>query len=234
MSDRTPKTVAILQSNYIPWKGYFDIIAAVDEFIIYDDVQYTKNDWRNRNRIKTPDGIKWITIPVYHSTSNLIQDTKVSQPNWASKHWKMLQQNYSRSGRYRDVKDFIEHLYHSIPSDNLSEINCHFLVALCNFLGIRTRLTRSTDYPHSGDKSERVLQLCQAAGATSYLSGASAQNYLNLELFRAAGITVEWIDYANYPEYPQLHPPFCHEVSILDLILNCGTDAVNYLKYSRK
>lgn len=228
------KKIAILQSNYIPWKGYFDIIAAVDEFILYDDVQFTKNDWRNRNQVKTAAGIQWLTIPVHHSTSERIMDITVSQHNWAQKHLKTLQQNYARAAGYTATREWLQELYGTVPSSNLSAINRHFIEAICHFLGISTRITLSTDYPHEGNKTERVLMLCQAAGATEYLSGASAQDYLQMDLFADAGIRVAWADYSHYPEYTQLYPPFRHEVSIIDLILNCGPDAVNYLKYTGK
>jgi len=226
------KKVAILQSNYIPWKGYFDIIAAVDEFILYDDVQYTKNDWRNRNKIKTPSGVHWLSIPVRHSINDAIKDIKVSQANWNTKHWKTLQQNYNKAAAYQETKDFIESLYRNINSQYLSEINSHLILSICAFLKITTKVTHSSDYLYSGDKSERVVMLCKAAGASSYLSGVSAQDYLNLELFKQEGITVEWVDYRGYPEYPQLFPPFEHGVSVIDLLFNMGKHAGNYLKHT--
>jgi glutaredoxin-related protein len=228
------KKVAILQSNYIPWKGYFDIIAAVDEFILYDDVQFTKNDWRNRNKIKSPSGVQWLTIPVHHSISDMIKDVTVTQDNWHTKHWKTLQQNYSKSAGYHQSRDFVEQLYRDVNSEYLSEINYHFITSICSYLGIPTTITRSSDYAYQGDKSERVLTLCQAAGANTYLSGASAQDYLNIDLFRKEGIAVEWADYSNYPEYPQLFPPFEHGVSIIDLLFNMGTEAKHYLKHTQK
>lgn len=228
------KKVAILQSNYIPWKGYFDIIAAVDEFILYDDVQFTKNDWRNRNKIKTPSGTQWLSIPVHHSLSDMIKDVKATQNNWNTKHWKTLQQNYNKAAAYAETRDFIEQVYGQIHTPYLSEINYHFITAICTYLGITTTITRSSDYSYGGDKSERVLSLCQAAGATSYLSGPAAQNYLDLDLFHKEGISVKWADYGNYREYPQLFPPFEHSVSIIDLLFNVGADARHYLKYGQK
>jgi len=228
------KKIAILQSNYIPWKGYFDMIAAVDEFILYDDVQFTKNDWRNRNKIKTPSGVQWMTIPVRHSISNMIRDIKVSQTNWHIKHWKTLRQNYSSAASFHEIKDFIENLYLENNSPYLSEINYHFITVICHFMGITTAITRSSDYLYQGDKSERILALCKAAGATSYLSGPSAQDYLNLDLFRNEGIAVEWANYSNYLEYPQLFAPFEHRVAIVDLLFNVGAHARRYLKHVEK
>ncbi len=227
------KRIAILQSNYIPWKGYFDIIAGVDEFILYDDVQFTKNDWRNRNRIKTVSGSTWLSIPVYHRLNDKIRDVKVSRKNWNIKHWKTLQQNYSKAASFSQVKPFIEELYGRHHSEFLSEINFSFITAINEFLGINTTITRSSDYQYSGDKSERILALCKAANAEVYISGSAAMDYLDVELFKNENIRIEWADYRNYPEYPQLHPPFEEKVTILDLIMTMGHDAGYYLKMKK-
>ncbi len=147
-----PKTVAIVQSNYIPWKGYFDLIRQADEFILYDDAQYTRRDWRNRNRIKTPGGVQWLTIPVdvkgkYHQK---IKDTKVSTANWGLAHWQRLCQNYSRAPYFRFHRDRLEHLYRTTTATFLSDINHAFLQCICESLGIRTCLTIAGDVPPSG------------------------------------------------------------------------------------
>ncbi|MEQ1720714.1 MAG: WbqC family protein [Nitrosomonas sp.] len=225
------KKVAILQSNYVPWKGYFDMIAAVDEFIIYDDVQFTKNDWRNRNKIKANGQVQWLTIPVRHSISDRIRDVKVSLDNWNIKHWKTLQANYGRALAFRDASDFLEELYRAPRSAYLSEINVEFIRAINSFLGIDTRVTWSSDYEYGGERSERVLALCKAAGANSYLSGPAAKSYLDLSLFEQEEITVEWMDYSGYPEYPQMSGSFDHAVSILDLIFNTGSSAGSFMKF---
>ena len=227
------KRIAILQSNYIPWKGYFDIIAGVDEFILYDDVQYTKNDWRNRNTIKTPAGSTWLSIPVHHSMNDKIKDVKISQRNWNVKHWKTIQQNYSKAAGFSQAKPFLEDLYEGIDSEYLSDINFTFINAINIFLGIKTEITRSSDYQYGGDKSQRILELCKAANAGVYVSGSAAKNYLDLKLFERANIQLEWADYTNYPEYTQLFPPFEEKVSILDVILNTGNNAGNYLKMKK-
>ncbi len=227
------KKVAILQSNYIPWKGYFDLIAAVDEFIIYDEMQYTKNDWRNRNKIKTQKGAEWITIPVrIESLSQRIDQTQVFADNWAVKHAKTLQQNYAKAKCYADVRDFVFRLYdQAMKTRSLSQINFIFISNICQFLGIDTKLSHSTDYGLIEGKSERLVDLCQKTGATHYLSGPAAKDYLQTELFDQADIAVEWMDYSGYPEYSQLFPPFVHGVSILDLIFNEGENARKFMKY---
>lgn len=228
------KKIAILQSNYIPWKGYFDIIGMVDEFILYDDVQYTKNDWRNRNKIKTANGVQWITIPVKQEQLNQkINETKVADSTWNRKNWSSLVCNYSKAGCFKMYKDVLEELYMGCREQYLSEINYRFIMAVNQILGIKTKISWSSDYPKMGDKSERLVQLVKSAGGSEYLSGPSARNYIREEIFTEAGIKLSWMEYSGYPEYKQLYPPFEHGVSILDLILNEGPDAANFMKFSK-
>ncbi len=225
------KKLAILQSNYIPWKGYFDLINLVDEFILYDTVQFTKNDWRNRNKIKTSRGLAWLTIPVRHKFGQLIQDTLVSDHSWGQKHWRTLSQEYARAAHFRSYRALFEELYKDAAAElNLSEINYRFLKEICAILGITTPVTWSRDYPMVKGQTERLVDLCRQVGAEEYFSGPAARNYLNESLFARAGIKLSYIDYSGYPEYHQLHPPFEHGVSVLDLIFNEGPDAPNYLK----
>ena len=228
------KSVAIVQSNYIPWKGYFDLIGAVDEFILYDDMQFTRRDWRNRNLIKTPNGLKWLTIPVQVKGRYFqrIRDTEISSESWAEEHWKSLALNYARAPAFGEVAPWLETLYESATMRSLSELNRHFLVAICERLGIRTKLTDSADYVLEGEKSERLAAICRQAGATSYVSGPAARDYLDEEVFARQGIAVKWFDYGGYPEYPQLWGDFEHGVTILDLLFNAGDDVRRYLKVS--
>jgi hypothetical protein len=226
------KRVAIVQSCYIPWKGYFDLMNMVDEFILYDDRQYTRRDWRNRNRIKTPQGSQWLTIPVevkgrYHQR---IDETQIGDSDWAARHWKTLEHNYRAAVHFDDHAHGVEALYRDAPGPRLSEVNRTFLKAICEILGIRTQLSWSTDYDAAGTKTERLVSLCEAAGAGTYLSGPSAREYIDERLFAEAGVAFEYIDYAGYPEYPQLHPPFEHGVTVLDLIFNTGAEAPQFMK----
>jgi hypothetical protein len=231
MDDNFMKRIAILQSNYIPWKGYFDIINSVDEFVLYDEVQYTKNDWRNRNQIKTVNGSQWLTIPVRRtSLTQKINETRTDGNRWRKKHWHSICQWYAKSSYLKTYRDHLETLYMGDDEENLSAINQAFIHAVCKIIHIPTAITSSTDYHLTGGRSERLLSLCQQARATSYLSGLAAKDYLDVGLFEAAGIEVAWMDYTGYPAYGQLYsPPFIHEVSILDLILNKGGD--NAKKY---
>jgi WbqC-like protein family len=230
------KRVAILQSNYIPWKGYFDMIAAVDEFILYDDMQYTRRDWRNRNQIKTPQGVQWLTVPVegkgrYHQT---IRETHIVGADWAADHWKALVQNYRRSAHFEAIAAWVEPLYSGRQEQQLSALNRRFLEAICGYLGIRTRITNSWDYELAEGKTERLASLCQQAGATEYISGPAARDYVEPAVFDRANIALTWFDYSGYPEYPQLWGPFTHGVTVLDLLFNCGPQAANYMKYVQR
>ena len=226
------KSVAVVQSCYIPWKGYFDLIALVDEFILFDDRQYTKNDWRNRNRIKTAQGAQWLTIPIAQSGRHgqRIDEAEAADPRWPAKHWRAIAQNYSRAPFFDEQAERFERIYATLEDRRLAVVNRRFIGAICESLGIATPISESTEYAAGGDRSERVLALCRAAGATRYLSGPSARSYLDVELFREAGIDVRFMDYGGYPVYPQLYPPFDHAVTALDLIFNVGTDARRYLK----
>jgi hypothetical protein len=226
------KKVAILQSNYIPWKGYFDLINMVDEFILYDDVQYTRRDWRNRNIIKTPNGPLWLTIPVevkgkYYQS---IKETLISDREWNRKHWKMIVHNYTKAPHFKDYCSLFEDLYLVSGESHLSQVNYRFLTAICQLLGIKTKLSWSMDYRLVEGQTERLIDLCKQAGATEYISGPAAKNYIDENLFKAEGISLSYIDYSGYPEYPQLYPPFEHKVSIIDLILNTGPDATKYMR----
>ena len=234
-SDPAPgrKRIAVVQSSYIPWKGFFDLIAAVDEFVLYDDVQYTRRDWRNRNQIKTADGPQWLTVPLNVKGRYLaaIKDMVVADRSWAAKHWKTIVHNYGTASCFAEVAGWLESLYAEAERrSHLSEVNYLFIEATCRALGIGTRLSWSMDYEVMPGRTERLVGLCQQAGATEYLSGPSAQAYLEEDRFRAAGIGVVYADYAGYAEYRQLHPPFVHTVSVIDLLLNEGARARRFLK----
>jgi hypothetical protein len=224
-------TVSILQSNYIPWKGYFDIIAKSDAFVIYDEVQYTKNDWRNRNLIKTQNGLEWLSISVRQESLNQkIFETNILHSNWSKKHKSTLQTNYGKTPYFKEYKDAFFEIYDT-PSNCLSEINRLFIEKICGILAIETKIIDSRELNLIGDKVERLVDACKKLKATKYLSGPAAKNYMNEVLFYENNIELEWMDYSNYKEYNQLYPPFEHGVSILDLIFNEGPNARSFLKY---
>lgn len=227
------KTVAIIQSSYVPWKGYFDIIRRCDQFILYDEVQFTRRDWRNRNRIKTAQGLHWLTIPMmnkgnYHCP---IAEMMVSDDGWADRHWQVIRQSYCRASGFEMVAGAIEKMYADCPKGYLSEINRFFLESVMGLLKIETPLSWSSGYrAQSTDPTERLVEICQAAGASRYLSGPSAKAYLKNDLFDEAGIDLEFMEYSDYPPYPQLFGAFEHYVSILDLLLNTGSKATDFIR----
>ena len=229
---RAVKTIAVLQSNYIPWKGYFDIIAAVDEFILYDEMQFTKNDWRNRNMIKTPQGTQWLSIPVGQDIRRRICDVPLPGGNWRKKHWKTLAQNYARAPFFAETAAWLEPLYNERHA-TLSELNRRFIEKICGVLGIASRIGDSAEYTLGTGKTERLVNLCLQAGASEYLSGMAAKQYLDERLFAEQGIAVSWMSYQGYPEYPQLWGAFVHQVSILDLLFNCGKEAPRFMRFVR-
>jgi len=225
------RRIAIVQSSYIPWKGYFDLIRSVDAFLLLDNVQFTRRDWRSRNRIKTRQGLAWLSIPVHtHGRyTQLIQDTTTSDPDWGRRHWRTIRANYAKAPYFDRYADRLAALYeHS--SMRLSEINHAFITAICESLGITTPITWSSAFDTRDTPSERLIDLCRAVGGTEYLSGPSARDYLDVAALEAAGIAVQFADYSGYPEYSQPHGPFEHYVSVLDLLFCTGPRALEFMK----
>jgi hypothetical protein len=233
MGSEMSKKIVITQSNYIPWKGYFDAIALADEWIEYDDMQYTKRDWRNRNLIKTANGAVWLTIPVEVKGKffQKIRDTKISESNWNINHWRTIQSHYSKSPFYKEMKEQIENLYMTATSEWLTEVNLHFIQGINKILQISTPILSSSSFELKEDRNERLLHICNERNATDYYSGPAAKAYMDESIFENRGIQVHYLDYSNYQEYPQLFPPFTHAVTILDLLFNVGNEAPRYMKH---
>ena len=229
------KKVAILQSNYIPWKGYFDLIGLADEFIFLDTVQYSKGTWRNRNKIKTSNSLTWLTVPVLLKGKDfpIIKNVKIKGAQWIKDHWKTLELNYKKSKYYKEVSEFLEPLYFGKKYVFLSELNKTFILEILKYLNIETKISDSTSFDTSSEKSNRVIDLVKRVDGNIYISGPAAKNYIDENYFRENGIEVFWMDYSNYPQYEQLWGTFQHEVSILDMIFNCGKDSVNYMKIKK-
>jgi hypothetical protein len=226
------KTVAIIQSNYIPWRGYFDIIHDVDEFILYDDMQYTRRDWRNRNQIKTPQGLLWLSVPVQVKGKffQKINETTLENHDWAKNHFQTIQSFYSKSPFWKEYKEWLIELYSKAAECCIiSDVNEMFLHAICQKLNIVTLFTHSSDYHLLEGQTEKLVGLCKDAGATRYISGPAAKDYVVPDLFEAENIELVWKDYYGYPEYPQLYGEFIPNVSILDLLLNVGDKAPDYI-----
>jgi WbqC-like protein family len=209
------------------------MIAAVDQFVFYDDMQYTRRDWRNRNQIKTPQGVQWLTVPVKAKGKYLqtIRETEIEGTQWAKDHWQALSQNYRRAPFFNEISSWIEPLYLKEPPSSLSQLNRLFIQAICDYLGIKTALNNSWDFSLSDGKSERLADLCVSAGASEYISGPAARDYIDESVFAERGVKVSWFDYAGYSTYPQLWGEFTHGVTILDLLFNCGKDSRRHMRY---
>ncbi|MFC1590900.1 WbqC family protein [Thermodesulfobacteriota bacterium] len=225
------KKIAIVQSNYIPWKGYFDLINLVDEFVLYDDCQYTRRDWRNRNRIKIPDGLQWLSIPVDVKGKYLqkICETEIIDNVWWKKHWQSIKHNYSKAAYYNEIGPMLSELYGSVREiKKLSRANYVFLKGICELVGINTNITFSMDYNVNDclDPTENVACFCKKLNATHYISGPAAKEYIKEVRFEEIGCKVVWMDYSKYTEYPQLYGDFCHHVSIIDVLMNVGLQGV--------
>lgn len=224
------RRVAIVQSNYIPWKGYFDLVHDVDLFVFYDCVQFTPRDWRTRNKLKTSSGLQWVTVPVGHDRERLIFEVQIHSADWQAKHWATIRQNYGKCRHFERYRPWLEHVYLGTTWSSLSELNQSTIRHIArDFLGIATEFADSRSYAAEGRKLDRLLDLVRKTGATSYLSGPSARDYIEPERFAERGIELLWKDYAGYPEYPQRFPPFEHGVSVLDLLFNVGPDAPWYI-----
>ena len=224
------KRVVINQSNYIPWKGYFDLIHDADLFIFYDDVQFTTRDWRNRNLLKGRAGAQWLTVPVGARRGRLLRDVTVETDAWQAKHWKTLRHFYGHAPFFERYRPFLEHVYLGHRWQRLAELNQFMTRAIArDFLGISTEFADSAGIVSTGRGQERILSLLMAVGADMYISGPAGRAYLEPERFRERGIALLWKEYEGYPEYPQFFPPFDHGVSILDVLFQVGPDAPGYI-----
>jgi hypothetical protein len=223
--------ICIIQSCYIPWKGFFDLIGRCDEYVVFDSAQYVKRHWHNRNRIKTINGVEWLTIPVVVKGrfEQSIEEVEIEKP-WAEKHWRAIELAYRRAKFFEHFAPIVKNWYETADKlHRLTDVNAVFLRETSNLLGLKTRIVSDAAYPSHGSKTERLLGIARAAGADCYLSGPSARTYFDEQVFMAAGIETEWMNYEGYPEYQQLHGNFEHAVTVLDLLFNTGAEAPRYL-----
>lgn len=223
--------VGIIQSCYIPWRGYFDFIAESDVFVVYDDVQYSTGSWRNRNKVKSGSGTRWLTVPVQSGANRLdIDRVRVGHARrpWQAEHRRLLAESLGAAPYFAAASALWEEAI-GHGDEYLSDLNTRLIRAICGFLGINTRLVKSRDYNLSGTRTARLIELLTKLGATTYVSGPSAGAYIDENLFRESGIGLEYKSY-SYREYPQLAGDFIGEVTVLDLIANCGPDSHAYLK----
>ncbi len=226
--------LAVLQPSYLPWLGYFDQIDRVDVFVYYDDVQYDRNGWRNRNRVKGPNGPVWLTVPVKHTGRGLqrICDVEIDgQRNWAQKHLRSIAQFYAKAPY---VNDYIPRLTELLGQTwtHLADLDIAINEAIIEWLGLGARVVRSSTLRVEGDRNERLIHICRHFGAGHYLSGNAAKSYVDLEAFAASGISVEWQDY-EHPNYSQLHGTFVSHLSTIDLLMNAGPETLRILRSGR-
>jgi hypothetical protein len=228
------KSIAILQSNYVPWKGYFDLIAAVDEFLIFDEVQYTRRDWRNRNRIVVQGTVKWLTIPVKTKGRFFgpIEEIEADGHGWAEQHWKTIIHAYRRARYFDEYQAILEATYQRAAGlVRLTEINELFLRTITGLLDITTPITRANVVPRTTHlPTDRLVEICLRRQATEYVSGPAARAYIEAEKFSNAGVALRYANYSGYQVYEQHATAFEHGVSILDVLMRCGPAARGQLK----
>jgi hypothetical protein len=215
----------------LPWKGYFDIIHDVDLFVFYDEVQYTKNDWRNRNLVYGKGGLEWLTLPCGYNIKRRIEDVKLNNKlGWNTKHFEQISRVYKNAAYYNEYMSFLEHIYLECEWEYLSELNQYTITKIASeFLGIHTKFAKSTDFTSVGSKSVKLLSILLSIGCDEYVSGSTAKGYIDEIAFAEKGITIIWKDYSGYPEYKQMRLPFENSVSIIDLLMNTGEDAPYYI-----
>lgn len=224
------KRIAISQSNYIPWIGYFEIIASVSDFVFLDNVQYTRRDWRNRNQIKTPQGKMWLTIDVkVPRNKDLIENTEFSNNEWKSIHLEAIRRNYRRTKFFDSIFPEIQEMYYGFDGLSLSSFNQHLIRDISTRLGINTKFHNAGDFMTSTNKSHKLFEICRSLQASTYVSGPSAKDYLDVILFSKNNISIEWFEYSNF-KYAQLWGEFQRNVSVLDPILNNGWDVLNLIR----
>jgi len=223
----------ILQPSYVPWRGYFHQVQKADLFVFYDDVQYDKRGWRNRNRIKTPSGTRWLSIPV-HSRGAQTEHIAINQIRicwdtpWNAEHWKTIEYAYRKAPYFEALGPEIWEFYKQ-QYELLADFTIELTQALTRTLGItHTRFIRSSALTVEGQKTDRLISILKQVGATHYISGPAARDYIEEDKFQSAGISLEYMEY-HYQEYPQLYPPFDPQVSILDLLFMTGPDAPYYI-----
>ncbi|MGF7055272.1 hypothetical protein GGC47_004483 [Bosea sp. OAE752] len=236
------KRVAIIQSSYIPWRGFFAAIALCETFVFFDSVQFTRRDWRTRNVIKTPQGVHWLSVPVqqkgnFHAP---IDSICIADPGWWQAHLKSIEIAYRRATHFDDAFPLVQRLFETIADlPTLSQVNQGMITTLCKALGIEARFLRDIDLlPREAmaamRPTERLVKLSAAADAQIYLSGPSAKSYLDEDEFNALGMQVEWMDYRRFEEpYPQVWGDFASGVSIIDTLLNLGLDQTRAIVLGR-
>jgi hypothetical protein len=223
--------IGILQPGYLPWLGFFDQMNKTDVFVFYDDVQYDKGGWRNRNRIKTVNGVQWLTVPVHSSNgdSRKINEIKIdNKSNWRKKHLLSITQSYSKSPYFKKHIGVFQEAYDQ-NWNYLVDIDIYFINKISEALGMHNKVTvRSSELDIHGDKISRLINICRYFNADTFYEGAAGKDYIDVEVFRRENITVDFQDY-RHPEYDQLFGVFIPYLSIIDLLFNCGDKSLSIL-----
>jgi len=228
------KRVAIIQPGYLPWLGFFELMASSDAFVIYDDVQFDKNGWRNRNRIKTPHGIQWLSVPVLTRGRNKPRNNEITikDLNWRKKHLKAIFQNYRKARYFDEVYPMIEKSL-QVDSDRLIDFDMSLVQGIADYMKIRTRIMLSSDLGIEGeDRAMRLINVCKHLGATHYYNGAAGKELYRKEDFKEYGITLEFQEY-KHPAYSQLYGDFVPYLSVVDLIFNEGGGSLDIILSGR-
>lgn len=222
--------VGIHQLHYLPWLRYIEKVARCDAFVVLDDIQYNKNGWQNRNKIKTAQGATLLTIPVRaHHDSRLDEVETAENGKWAQKHWRTIEQAYAKAPFFEEYAGALKAIYVA-SYRHLNAINRRMLEFYVDALGIDTPLHYSSDLAVPGEATERLANLIEAVGGDTYYSGAYAlEVYLDADLLTERGIGLE-LQHWRAPVYPQLHGEFVRDLSILDLMMNCGPESVNVIR----
>ncbi len=212
---------AISQSNYLPWKGYFHLIAKADIFIFYDTVDFTKRDWRSRNKIMTPQGPLWLTIPVGSNRGKAIQEVVLPTGSWRENHLETIRRNYSKFPFIQDVMDLLSPVFEDKNITTLSEFNQAIILRIASYLDINTKFYNASEFKTKGERVQRLIDMCEKVEADTYLSGPAAKNYITDE-FNEIKLDLKWMDYGPYETYHQHGQNFSHYVSIIDSIASLG------------
>lgn len=223
--------VAIHQPNFLPWLGYFYKIAKCDTFVLLDNVQYTKNSFINRNKIKTPEGELWLTVPVKVKGrfGQLIKDVEIDNiVDWRKKHLRTLEMNYKRAKFFEQVFSRLKAVYYVNDWDNLCELNIRLLEEVLSILKLEKKLVRASELNVEGESTRLLINIVKAVGGNVYLSGFGGAKYQEEELFKQAGIALEYYDF-KHPVYPQLWSDFVPNLSVIDLLFNCGSESLNII-----
>jgi len=222
--------VAVHQPQYLPWLGYFDKIRRADVFCFLDNVQYKKNDWQNRNRIKTPQGWQWLTVPVHYRFPQKINEVTINNAvTWKAKHLQALLTNYSRAPYFKRYAPIFEQVY-SQDWEFIAELNMVLIERLRDALGLDQRPTvKASEFDLRQDPTDRLIDICMALNADTYLSGKDGVNYMDLERFKQRGIRLVIQDF-NHPVYPQHFHDFQSHMSAVDLLFNCGPESMKKIQ----